>query len=122
MKNIEVEIKSRVNNPVVLIQEILKRGAVFKDEKYQHDILLDPPHKDFAKSDQVLRIRNVNGTWKLDYKSARFDKETQSRRELSLKIEDGKQLRDVFMLMDFKVVGEIEKKRKTYVLGAIGIA
>ncbi len=114
METIEVEVKARLENREHVEQEIIRKGAVLQEEKYQHDILLDPPQADFAKSDQVLRIRNTNGIWKLDYKTPRLDQETKSRKEFSIKIDNGETLKDIFSWMDFKVVGEIEKRRKAY--------
>ncbi len=111
---IEVEVKAEITNILLIKEKILRQGAQFQETKYQHDILLDPPQADFSKTDQVLRIRNSNGNWKLDYKSPRLDTETKSRREYSLKIEDGHQLKDIFSWMNFKIVGEIEKHCETY--------
>ncbi|KHO54083.1 MAG: adenylate cyclase, class 2 [archaeon GW2011_AR18] len=113
---IEVEVKAKISDMSSCENHLLSKGAVFKEEKYQHDILLDPPSIDFSKSDQVLRIRNSNGSWKLDYKSPRLDNETKSRMEYSIKIDDGSQLKDIFNWMNFKLVGEIEKTRRTYEL------
>lgn len=121
METIEVEVKARLENREQVEQEIIRKGAVLQEEKYQHDILLDPPQADFAKSDQVLRIRNTNGVWKLDYKTPRLDQETKSRKEFSIKIDNGETLKDIFSWMDFKVVGEIEKRRKAYHLNGLTI-
>jgi len=121
MKNIEVEVKAKINDKDLVENKVISQGAVLKEEKYQHDILLDPPHTDFAKSDQVLRIRNSKGIWKLDYKTPRLDNETKSRKEFSVKIEDGKVLKDILVWMNFALVGEIEKKRTTYQLQDISI-
>ncbi len=116
MPHLEIEVKAALPNPEEVLKKILATGALFKETKYQHDILLDPPHTDFAKTDQVLRIRNTNGTWKLDYKGPRLDNETKTRKEYSLTVEEGKQLRDIFTLMGFIIVGEIEKTRDVYTL------
>ena len=121
MSKVEVEIKAQVDDMSSCENYILSKGALFKEEKYQHDILLDPPSTDFSKTDQVLRIRNSNGFWKLDYKSPRLDNETKSRREYSVKIDDGSQLKDIFNWMNFKLVGEIEKTRRTYELNGMVI-
>ena len=121
MNDIEIEIKAQITNNEDIKNKISAKGATLKGTKYQHDILLDPPQTDFSKTDQVLRIRNTDGNWKLDYKTPRLDNETKSRKEFSLKIEDGKQLRDIFRWMDFKIVGEIEKTRETYHLNDMKI-
>ena len=118
---IEIEVKAQTSNEEELKKKIQDLGAVFKIKKYQHDILLDPPTTDFSKTDQVLRIRNSDGNWKLDYKSPRLDNETKSRREFSLKIDDGKQLKDIFTFMNFTTVGEIEKTRESYTLNKMTI-
>ena len=111
---LEIEIKAKIQSKEELEKRLKEQGAIFKEEKYQHDILLDPPNIDFSKTDQVLRIRNANGNWKLDYKSPRLDNQTKSRKEFSLKIEDGKQLKEIFGWMKFKIVGEIEKTRRSF--------
>ncbi|MBS3174289.1 class IV adenylate cyclase [Candidatus Woesearchaeota archaeon] len=114
MDNIEIEVKALLENPEEIKNIILNKGAVLKEKKYQHDILLDPPNTDFEKTDQVLRIRNTNGNWKIDYKSPRLDNETKSRKEYTVKIEEGNQLKEIFSWLGFKTVGEIEKSRETY--------
>ncbi len=121
MGNLEIEIKASIANREEIKRKLEQKGAQFKTKKYQHDILLDPPTADFSKTDQVLRIRNTNGNWKLDYKSPRMDNETRARKEFSLTIEDGKQLKEIFAFMNFKIVGEIEKTRETYTLQHITI-
>ena len=114
MANVEVEVKAEIKNSEELKNKVVLLGGSFKESKYQYDILLDPPETDFSKTDQVLRIRNSNGNWKMDYKSPRLDNETKSRMEYSIKIDDGKQLKDIFKWMGFKIVGEIEKNRDVY--------
>ncbi|GEM_PF-758471 len=114
MDQIEIEIKTALLDPEKVKQQMMAKGAILQGKRYQHDILLDPPTADFSKTDQVLRIRNSNGNWKLDYKSPRLDNETKSRREYSLKIDDGEQLKQIFNWMKFNLVGEIEKTRETY--------
>ena len=118
---IKVEVKAEISNSEEIKNKIVSMGAVQKEKKYQHDILLDPPNTDFSQTDQVLRIRNSNGAWKLDYKTPRLDNETKSRKEFSLKIEDGAKLKDIFTKLDFKIVGEIEKTRETYLLDNMNI-
>src|SRR3989338_9265636 len=118
---IEVEVKASIDNLEFVRNKILEKGAVFKKKKYQYDILLDPPEINFAKTDQVLRIRNTDGIWKLDYKSPRLDNETKSRKEYSVEISDGKKVRDIFTWISFKLVGEIEKTRETYELNGMNI-
>ena len=119
--HVEIEIKAALQDPEAMKQKLLALGATFKGQHYQHDILLDPPNVNFAETDQVLRIRNTNGTWKLDYKTKRLDDETKSRKEYSLVVEDGNQLKEIFSLMQYKLVGEIEKTRDNYTCDGITI-
>ncbi len=121
MRNIEVEVKAQINDRDSVENKVVANGAIFKAEKYQYDLLLDPPTTNFAQSDQVLRIRNSNGIWKLDYKTPRLDQETKSRKEFSVKIEDGNLLKEILVWMNFTIVGEIEKRRKTYQLADLSI-
>jgi len=57
----------------------------------------------------------------MDYKSPRLDNETKSRKEYSVKIDNGHQLKDILLWMQFKLVAEIEKNRESYSLNKMTI-
>ncbi|HLC58692.1 MAG TPA: class IV adenylate cyclase [Candidatus Nanoarchaeia archaeon] len=123
MGNFEVEVKAKISDKEDIKNKLISLGAIFKNKKYQHDILLDHPNLDFSKTDQVLRIRNQDNKWQLDYKGPFTINENgiKSREEYSVNIEDGKQIKNIFTLLNFKLVGEVEKTRESYIFNEMNI-
>ncbi len=114
----EVEIKSKIDNPDEMERKIKKLGGKFIKEVLESDLYFNHPCRDFAQSDEALRIRNDKS---LTYKGPKVDKCTKSREEISVKIESGGEMRKILEKLGFKPVREVRKRRKYYQLGDLSI-
>ena len=114
----EVEIKSRINDPQSVERDIIKLGGRFVKEVSEEDWYFNHPCIDFSKTDEALRIRS-DGT--LTYKGKREDSITKSREEINVKIEDTEKMRTLLEKLGFTFVAKVVKKRKYYRIGKITV-
>jgi len=114
----EVEVKSRVKELKRVEKLVVSMGGVLKGEVEEVDEYFNHPCRDFAETDEALRIRN-DGT--LTYKGPKIDSDTKSREEVNLKIDDIGNARELLLSLGFRPVGRVVKRRKYYSLGKLTI-
>lgn len=56
---IEVEVKAHVSDFKGVKQRLIEIGAERIGEEHQEDTYFNAPHRDFAKTDEALRIREI---------------------------------------------------------------
>lgn len=108
---LEVEIKAKIE-----IEPIKKRlaelGAEFINRTHQKDVYFRHPCRDFKKTDEALRVRNVKDKYFLTYKGSKLDPETKTRKEIQIRIEKG--IFNFLKSLGFSAAGEVEKWRSFY--------
>lgn len=109
---LEIEIKAKIQNPDDIEKKIISLGGCFKKEVVEQDIYLNHPNRDFAQTDEALRLRRVEGKTFLTYKGPKLDKITKTREEINLKIDDFQKACDTFRKLGFNEVLPITKKRR----------
>ena len=97
---IEVEQKFPVADRAALDRQLAALGFVPRDAELQVDQYFAHPARDFARTDEALRIRRVGQFNYITYKGPKLDATTKTRREieqqqreLSTITEDQKRLR-----------------------------
>jgi len=115
----EVEIKAKIENKNEFEEKLTSMGAEFIREVVEEDEYFNHPCRDFAATDEALRIRN-DGT--LTYKGPRVDKDTKSREELNLKIGNMNEARALLISLGFRPVAKVIKRRKYYKIDNITIS
>jgi len=115
----EVEIKAKIENRDEFEEKLTSMGAEFIREVVEEDEYFNHPCRDFAATDEALRIRN-DGT--LTYKGPRVDKDTKSREELNLKIGNMNEARALLISLGFKPVAKVIKRRRYYKIDNITIS
>ncbi len=113
----EVEIKAKIENKNEFERKL--KGAEFIKEVVEEDEYFNHPCRDFASTDEALRIRN---DYTLTYKGPRVDKDTKSREEINLKIDDLDKARNLLISLGFKPVAKVVKRRRYYKMGEINIS
>ncbi|MGQ3327769.1 MULTISPECIES: class IV adenylate cyclase [Halorubrum] len=125
----EVEIK--VPADVGVVRERLREaGAERVDARRQRDAYYDAPHRDFAETDEALRVRRevplsdgIDGeprssadssaeTTKLTYKGPRLDRESKTRVEHETAVDDGEAMAGVLSELGFDPAAVVEKRRE----------
>ncbi len=115
----EVEIKARVENREEFEKKLKNLNAEFVREIIEEDEYFNHPCRDFAQTDEALRIRN---DYTMTYKGPRVDRDTKSREEINLKIDDLNKARNLLLSLGFKPVAKVVKRRRYYKVGELNIA
>jgi adenylate cyclase class 2 len=112
---IEVEQKHRVNDPAGLLQRLTERGATLGPSIEQADTYFAHPCRDFARTDEALRIRSVGDESFVTYKGPKLDATTKSRRELELPLAaDQNEFAELLMALGFRPVMTVRKSRRPF--------
>lgn len=111
---IEVELKIKVDDLQELEYRLIELGAKLKEIVNQRDIYFAHPKKDFAKTDEALRIREDSDKVYLTYKGPKFDPKSKTRVEINVEFSDSQRLTEVLEFLDFKRVLIVSKERKIY--------
>lgn len=117
----EVEIKFRLPHSVDQFHERLRvLGAAAGVTRTQCDLYFNHPVRDFAQTDEALRIRIVDQLSWLTWKGPKIDAQTKTRRELELPLGDGTksadELREILLVLGFRFVAEVSKQRQSFSL------
>ncbi|OUJ18953.1 Adenylate cyclase CyaB, class 2 (thermophilic) [Methanonatronarchaeum thermophilum] len=113
-KNIEVEIKAEIKTPIKNLEEKILEHGSYVNTQTQKDIYFNHPSRDFAQTDEALRIRKTNNKTYLTYKGTKLDKVSKSREEIETPISNYSKHKKILTKLGFKPVEEIKKTRKKY--------
>ncbi len=80
----EVEQKFRVGDVAAIEEKLVKLAARFREPVEQVDRYFSHPCRDFARTDEALRIRRVGDDVAVTWKGPRIDSATKTRREMEL--------------------------------------
>ena len=117
---IEVEVKAR--SPPDIEEKIAGLGGELVGVETHLDLYFSHPFRDFARTDEALRIRVKEGGARLTYKGPKLDSETKSRRELTVRVDDAGALESVLESMGFSRAAVVKKRRTKYSLGEAVVA
>jgi adenylate cyclase class 2 len=114
----EVEQKHRVEDRAALVAELTTRGVALGEPVLQSDQYFAHPARDFAKTDEALRIRTVGNSSFVTYKGPKLDATSKTRRELELPLAashaDGSQFAELLAALGFTPVAAVRKQRRTF--------
>lgn len=112
---LEVELKFRLADETAL-REQLKPFAVLWDEpQEQVDCYFNHPARDFAQTDEAVRLRRMGEDNVITYKGPKLDTATKTRREIELAIAGGSEglagFGELLEALSFRRVAEVRKMR-----------
>ena len=115
----EVEMKFPVADMATLEGRLTGLGASIAAAQPEVDMYFSHPGRDFAQTDEALRIRRKGPANFITYKGPKIDAATKTRREIDLGLPPGEETAQAWTglldAMGFAVVGEVCKlRRKTY--------
>ena len=117
VKQFEVEQKFRVAAPAELLAALAGRGVTLGDAELQVDCYYAHPQRDFAATDEALRIRRIDERNFVTYKGPKLDRTTKTRREIDVAFAPGEaagaQLADLLAALSFQPVTEVRKRRRS---------
>jgi adenylate cyclase class 2 len=86
---LEVEVKFAVSDFAPLEAKLASWGAQVQPLRRDQDQYFNAPDRDFAQTDEALRIRSIGETNCITYKGRKIDSETKSRPEIEVGLADG---------------------------------
>jgi len=116
--SIEVEIKFRVSDPVVLAERVRQRGAEPVAMSTQMDTYFSHPTRDFAETDEVLRIRSGPAGNQLTFKGPKWSGPTKTREEIEVEFaagpEESHRMARLLDRLGFETIAVVGKGRTTF--------
>ena len=119
----EVELKFRVADLGVLESRLADLGATPQPPVDQVDRYFGHPARDFAATDEALRLRRVGDDVAITWKGPRIDATTKTRREIELDVAargpgaaTTAEWTDLLEVLGFRQVREVAKRRRTATL------
>ncbi len=95
-------------------------GATGGQESLQEDLFFLHPTRDFATTDEALRVRREGTHWELTYKGPRVAQETKVRREINHRLEQDPT--PMLEALGFKPGPRLRKVRRSWRFGAVTVA
>lgn len=115
---IEVEVKAKINSFDEMRKKLDDLGAIKVKTERQEDRYFNSPVKDFAQTDEALRIRetrsNENHNLFITYKGPKIDAKSKTREEVEMEIEDADKCSKIFENLGFEEVRTVIKDREYY--------
>jgi adenylate cyclase class 2 len=118
----EVELKVRADHERVH-ETLMARGAELEREVRQVDTYYDAPHREFAETDEALRIRTQTDLesgyeeTELTYKGPLVENESKTREEHETAVGNPAGIEGILDGLGFEPAATVEKRRDAYSLG-----
>ncbi|MDR0326870.1 MAG: class IV adenylate cyclase [Planctomycetaceae bacterium] len=118
MKTFEVEIKFRVENAAELERQLQQLGGTgFGELATELDSFFQHPCRDFAQTDECLRLRKrvlPDGTLEhsLTYKGPKIDSTTKTRQEIEIPVAEPEQWESLLVALGFHLSASVQKFRR----------
>ena len=113
----EVELKVETDHEPVR-ERLDELGATFLGTVEQADTYYDAPHREFAETDEALRVRRetVDGESSavMTYKGPKVDAESKTREEFETAVGDGDDAAAIFESVGFEAAATVRKERDRY--------
>jgi adenylate cyclase class 2 len=117
----EVEQKHRVEDAAALRARLAELGAAWHAPLAQADEYFAHPQRDFAQTDEALRIRTVGDRSFVTYKGPKLDATTKTRRELELPLATTHtEFAELLAALGFRSVMTVHKTRRPFELPHAG--
>ncbi|HLA84873.1 MAG TPA: class IV adenylate cyclase [Thermoguttaceae bacterium] len=112
----EVEQKFPVEDLGAVEARLGRLGAAISEPCVEVDLYFNHPTRDYARTDEALRLRRVGTVNRITYKGPKLDATTKTREELELALPDGEAAFEGFSTLlralGFVPVGEVRKQRR----------
>ena len=116
----EVELKFRLDDATQMQARLAALGAIRGEVQTQCDQYFAHPVRDFATTDEALRIRSIGEENRITFKGPVIDKATKTRHESELTFQSGaaaaEQLAGIWEDLGFRRVRKVQKSRQLYSL------
>lgn len=114
----EVEVKYHVESLVAVRERVAANGGRLDQTEQHADRYFNHPSRDFAETDEALRVRVSPGGVFLTYKGPRIDAATKTRKELQIALADGNPsveiLVQILLSLGFRETLAVRKTREIW--------
>jgi adenylate cyclase class 2 len=121
---VEVEMKFPVADFAALERKLAVWGAIQPKIRQEVDQYFDAPARDFARTDEALRLRRVASTNFLTYKGPKLDLQTKTRTEIEVPIAPGPEAAEAMVQLlhhlGYRPVGVVHKTRRVFQINKEG--
>jgi adenylate cyclase class 2 len=116
---LEVEVKYRAPDPAAVLDRLLTLGAKRAWEADEADHYFNGPDRDYRQTDEAFRIRRTADDTRLTYKGPKREAATKTRKEIEVRIGDGREetaagMTELLVCLGFRPVAVVRKKRVVY--------
>jgi adenylate cyclase, class 2 len=110
----EVEQKFPAADLAALERRLADLGAKVSDRRVEADRYYAHPSRDFATTDEAMRIRTTDSSAFITYKGPKLDATTKTRREIDLALPAGQAeaWAELLEALGFRPVAEVRKERR----------
>ena len=112
----EVELKFPVSDLQVFAKKLIDLAIPISPAQEEIDLYFAHPAKDFAQTDEALRLRRSGPANFITYKGPKIDATTKTRREIELPLASGPESlaawNALLESLDFRPVAEVRKSRR----------
>ena len=120
----EVERKFKLADPAALIRRVTELGGRFSQPETQSDTYFTHPCRDFAATDEALRVRTIADRNYVTYKGPKIDAKTKTRQELEFPLatdhDHSAMFRELLSALGFQPVTTVRKQRSQATLTVEG--
>ncbi|MCL1865571.1 MAG: class IV adenylate cyclase [Spirochaetes bacterium] len=118
----EIEIKCYCDNDNNVKKKLTEIGAQFIDRRFENDIYFNHPSKNFADTDEALRLRTIGERTIITYKGPKVSKISKARIEYETEVEDYPSMKNILLKLGFVESGIVEKERHRYSFNGMEIS
>jgi adenylate cyclase, class 2 len=115
---LEVEMKFPAAEPEAIVALLLGLGAVPHAPRIEVDHYFNAPDRDFAQTDEALRLRSIDQENAITYKGPKLDTQTKTRVEIEKTLAPGCQAAEVatalLISLGYRPTAHVRKQRQTY--------
>lgn len=110
----EIEVKAYADDLEEIEGKIRDMGAELTWEGGQKDTYYNHPERDFARTDEALRIRREQNRNTIAYKGPKIDEQSKTREEIQFRVEDPQEADKMLVKLGFVPVGTVTKYRRKF--------
>ncbi|HQR08295.1 MAG TPA: class IV adenylate cyclase [Gemmatales bacterium] len=113
---LEVEMKFKVTMPERIQEQLNIMGFLPGEKHFESDRYYNAPDRDFAQSDEALRIRQVGDESQLTYKGPKQGAKGKVRTEHEVQLNEGsaRMMHQILVDLRYKPSIEVNKERTFY--------
>jgi adenylate cyclase class 2 len=115
---LEIEIKYRVDDFSQVETQLRAWGVAPTEERDDADTYFNAPHRDFAQTDEALRIRRIGERNFVTYKGPKIDRTTKTRTEIEVPLGDGPahaaDFERLVAALGFRATATVRKHRRVF--------